>query len=197
MEILMEENKRSEPTEVSENEPILFQWNHSIRMLFNPVLWGSFALCFGIPAILLGIGFSFTGDLKVAVLFPAALLAFFVVIWVIVGIVIDLGGGFFSSFTITSKGIYFASGPAARKAADAVTITGVLTGSALRTGAGLLAREEQDSFIAWEEIKKVSVRKEMRYISVRSGFGIKPIGMYCNQENFEPVLKLVQSKFKR
>ena len=193
----MEKDQKSGSTAAPENEKILFQWDHSIKMLLNPVLWGNFFACFGIPAVILGIFFSFSGKPQVAILFPAALMAFFAVIWIISGIVIDLGGGFRSSFTITAKGIYFASGPGARTAADTATVVGVLTGSSLRAGAGFLAREEQDSFIAWEEINKVKVRNGMRYIFVRGGFGSKPIGMYCHKENFEQVLKLVQSKSKR
>ncbi len=64
-------------------------------------------------------------------------------------------------------------------------------------GAGFLARAEQDASVEWEKIKKVKVRKGIRYIFVRGGFGNKPIGLYCNKENFEPVLALIQSKFKR
>lgn len=192
----MVENQKSESIVAPENEQILFQWGHSIKMLFNPVLWGSFAACFGIPAVLLGLGLSFTGHLNAAILFPAGLIAFFAVIWFITGIVIDIGGGFLSSFVITPKGIYFSSGPVAKKVADTATVVGALTGSALGAGTGLLARSEQDSFIEWSAIKKVKVRKGMRYIFVRGGFGSKPIGLYCNKENFEDVLKLVQSKFK-
>ena len=184
------------PAAAPEAEKVLLKWDHNIKMLFNPVLWGSFWACFGIPAILLGIGFSFTGNMKVAVLLPAGLIAFFAVIWFITGIVIDLGGGFSASFVITSRGIYFSSGPGAKKAADIATVIGALAGSVSGAGAGLLARAEQDNAISWGKIKKVKVRKGMRYIFVRGGFGNKPIGLYCNQENFEQVLALVQSKFK-
>ena len=180
-----------------EKEEVLFKWDHQIKMLFNPVLWGNFVVCFGIPAILLGIGFSFTGQVKTSAFLAAGLVAFFAVIWVIAGIVIDLGGGFGASFVITSRGIYFTSGPGSKKAADIATVIGLLAGSASGTGAGFLARAEQDNAVEWEKIKKVKVRKGMRYIFVRGGFGNKPIGLYCNKENFDPICALVQSKFKR
>jgi hypothetical protein len=193
----MDNNSKPMPVAASEKEEVLFKWDHKIKMLFNPVLWGSFVACFGIPAILLGIGFSFTGNLKAAVLLPAGLIAFFAVIWFITGIVIDVGGGFAASFVITSRGIYFTSGPGAKKAADMATVIGLLAGSAGATGAGLLARAEQDNSVEWKKIKKIKIRKGIRYIFVRSGFGSKPIGLYCNKENFDQVLALVQSKFKR
>ena len=180
----------------SENEKVLFKWDHQIKMLFNPVLWGNFVACFVIPAILLGIGFSFTGNYKASVLLAAGLIAFFAVIWFLTGVVIDLGGGFAASFVITSRGIYFTSGPGAKKAADMATLIGALAGSASTAGAGFLARAEQDASVEWGKIKKVKVRKGLRYIFVRGGFGNKPIGLYCNKENFEPVLGLVRSKFQ-
>jgi hypothetical protein len=193
----MDNSQQSQPSASLKNEEVLFQWDHNIKMLFNPVLWGSFCTCFGIPAILLGIGFSFTGNLKAAALLPAGLIAFFAVIWFITGIVIDIGGGFSASFVITSRGIYFSSGPGAKKAADMAAVIGLAAGSASMAGAGFLARAEQDTSVEWEKIKKVKVRKGMRYIFVRGRFGSKPIGLYCNKENFEQVLALVQSKFKR
>ena len=185
------------PTAVSESEEVLFKWDHKIKMLFNPVLWGSFVACFVIPAILLGIGFSFTGNMKAAVLLPAGLIVFFAVMWFLTGIVIDLRGGFAASFVITSRGIYSSSGSGAGKAADMAAVIGALAGSAPATGAGLLARDEHDASVEWEQIEKVKVRGGMRYIFLRAGFGNKPIGLYCNKANFEQVLTLVQAKLQR
>ncbi|MBF0479193.1 MAG: hypothetical protein HQL26_06885 [Candidatus Omnitrophica bacterium] len=178
------------------DEDVLFKWDHKIKMLFNPILWGSYLACFGIPAILLGIGFSVTGNIKVALFFPVALMAFFAVLWFIVGIVIDIGGGFSASFVITSRGIYFSSGPRAKKAADMAAVIGAFAGSASGAGAGLLARAEQDTSVTWDKIKKIKVRKGMHYIFVRGSFGNKPIGLYCNKENFDSILSLVQSKVR-
>ena len=180
-----------------ENEIILFKWSHRIKMLSNPVLWGNFVACFGIPAILLGIGFSFTGEYKNAVFLAAGLLAFFAVIWILTGVVIDLAGGFLTSFVITNQGIYYSSGKGAKTVANVEAAIGVLVGSASTVGAGFLARSEQDGSIQWKDVKKVKVRKGMRYIFIREGFGHKPIGLYCTKENLEPVLALILSEFKR
>jgi hypothetical protein len=196
MEIKMDNNQNSKPAVAFENEAILFQWDHKIKMLFNPVLWGGFLAGFGIPALLLGIGMSFPAGVVQGFLFSGILLAFFFVIWVITGIVMDLAGGFSAHFLITDKGVYFASGKGSRGVANAATVLGALAGSASTTGAGLLARSEQDGAIEWKDVKKVKVRRGMRYIFIREGFGNKPIGLYCNKENFEPILALVQSKFK-
>ena len=90
----MDQNPKSAPASAAENEIILFKWTHRIKMLFNPVLWGNFGTCFGIPAILLGIGFSFTGNYKASVFLAVGLITFFAVIWILTGIVIDMAGGF-------------------------------------------------------------------------------------------------------
>ncbi len=193
----MDKNPTSVPTSATENEIILFRWNHQIKMLFNPVLWGNFVACFGIPAILLGIGFSFTGNYKASVFLAVGLIAFFAVIWTLTGIVIDLASGFLTSFVITNRGIYFSSGKGAKTAATVAVAMGVLAGSASTAGAGFLARSEQDGTIQWKDVKKVNVRKGMRYIFLRQGFGHKPIGLYCTKENFEPILALIQSEVKR
>ena len=192
----MDHTSKPTPALTPEKEEVLFKWDHQIKMLFNPVLWGNFVACFGIPITLLGLFLKFVGKVHPIFLPMVGILAFFAVIWFITGIVIDIGGGFAASFVITSRGIYFTSGPGSKKAADIATVIGLLAGSASGTGAGLLARAEQDNAVEWEKIKKVKVRKGMRYIFVRGSFGNKPIGLYCNKENFDQVLALVQSKFK-
>ena len=193
----MENSSKSAPAAASAKEEVLFKWDHQIKMLFNPVLWGNFVACFGIPIIVLGLFLKFATKVHPVFLPMAGFLVFFAVIWFITGIVIDLGGGFAAHFVITSRGIYFSSGTGAKKAADMAAVIGALAGSASATGAGLLARAEQEASVEWEKIKKVKVRKGMRYIFLRAGFGNKPIGLYCNKGNFEPVLALVQSKLKR
>ncbi|MFH0984356.1 MAG: hypothetical protein V1882_02345 [Candidatus Omnitrophota bacterium] len=193
----MEHHSKLTPVVDSKNEEVLFQWDHRIKMLFNPVLWGNFLAGFGIPALILGIAMSFPAGVARGFLFSGVLLAFFFVIWVLTGIVMDLAGGFSARFAITDRGIYFTSGKGSKAVANTATLVGVLAGSAVTTGAGLLAKSEQDGAIEWKNLKKVKVRKGMRYIFVREGFGNKPIGLYCNKENFEPVLALIQSKLKR
>lgn len=180
-----------------ESEQNLFHWNARIRMLFNPILWRSFLLVFGIPSVLLAAGLSVAfGSIKNALLMALGLFTFFFVIWIVVAIVIDLIGGFQAKYLITTKGVYFESGKAEKATADAAIVVGALTGSAGTAGAGLLARSEQSSFIDWKRVKKVTIRPSRRYIAVRGSFGSKPIGLYCTEENFPKVLETVRAKCK-
>jgi len=189
-------NKDSSATGDEEN---LITWDSRIKMLFNPILWGNFLLVFGLPIVILSLLLIFITDIKTTSMFMAGvgIFIFFGVIWAITGLVIDLAGGFHATYEVTSKGIYFSSGSTAKKAVNAIAIIGVLSRSASVAGAGLLARSEQDQFIRWDEIKKVKVRRGNRYIFVKKGFGSKPIGLYCTEENFEEVLKLIQTKSAR
>ena len=192
----MEKNQNSETSATLEKEEILFKWDHNIKMLFNATLWKTFFMIFGIPITLIGLFLKFVGKVHPVLLPMAGIFAFFFVIWIIAGIMIDLMGGFYAKYVITSKGIYFASGKKERAIADAATVVGVLAGSLGATGAGMLARSEQDAFVEWTKVKKVKVNAGSRYVFIREGFGNKPIGLYCNKENFEQVRALVQSKFK-
>lgn len=176
------------------DEKILFQWNYRIKMLFNPILWKNFVLVFGLPIFLLGVAFMMTGKVMASLFFMGGAFVFFALVWGIAGVVIDLAGGFHASFLITSNGIAFTSGKSEKTVADSVAVIGALAGSASAAGAGLLAKSEQDAFIGWDEIRKVKVRKGMRYILIRKGFGSKPIGLYCTAENFSGILELVKTK---
>jgi hypothetical protein len=185
-------NQAATPLEPEEN---LFQWNARIRMLFNPILWRSFLLVFGIPTVLLAAGLSVAfGSVENALLMALGLFTFFFVIWIITAIVVDLIGGFQAKYLITTKGIYFESGKVEKATANAAVVVGALTGSSGAAGAGLLARSEQSSFIDWKRVKKVTVRPSSRVITVRGGFGSKPIGLYCTEENFHKVLETVRAK---
>ncbi len=193
----MDHNLKAAPAAAAEKEEVLFQWDHQIKMLFNATLWKTFFAIFGIPLTLLGLFLKFAVKVPTVFLPMAGIFAFFFVIWTITGIIIDLMGGFFARYVITDKGIYFASGKKERAIADVATVVGVLAGSLGATGAGLLARSEQDASVEWTKVKKVKVCAGSRYIFIREGFGSKPIGLYCNKENFDQVLALVQSKGKR
>jgi hypothetical protein len=163
-------------------------------MLFSARLWRSFLLVFGIPVVLLGIVVSFVsgvGDGTTVILGGVGL---FGLLWAVVGAVIDVTGGFTASYLLTNMGVHFRLGKGARSAADAAVLVGTLARSAGGAGAGLLARSEQDAFIAWIDVRKVTVSERDRYIQVRAGLGSKPVGIYCNHENFPQVRDLLHAK---
>lgn len=173
-------------------EALLPGWSHQIRMLFSARLWKSFLLVFGIPALLLSIVVSFAsgpGD-GMVVLFGG--LGLFGVLWALVGAIVDLTGGFTAAYLVTDRGVHSRLGKGARGAAEAATLIGILARSPSGAGAGMLALSEQDGFIAWSDIRKLTISDRSRYVQIRAGFGSKPIGIYCTEQNYSVVRDLIQ-----
>lgn len=175
-------------------EEVLSAWTHPIKMLFSGRLWKTFLLVFGIPAAALGVFLMFIAGVTVGLLAFAASVVFFGLVWAIVGVVVDLSGGFEASYVVTNEGVYFKSGKKAQAAANLATVAGALTGSPGLTGAGLLAKSERGAFLAWKNIRKVRIDDSDKYIEIRGGFGSKPIGLYCPMEGFQRIRDLVRAK---
>ena len=98
------------------------------------------------------------------------------------------------NFMLTSMGIRSISGKGARAAAQTAIIGGILTGSLVGMAAGSLAKSEQNVFIPYGEVTKVRVNTRRRYILVKGDWSQKPIGFYCNKDNFSSVLQLLQER---
>lgn len=175
------------------DEDILLQWAHPIKMLFSARLWRTFVFVFGIPIVILGVIVMVAAGVKEGMIVVAGGFSFFAIVWAIVGAVVDISGGFSASYVVTKKGVYFSSGKGARAVAGTATLVGALAGSPGMAGAGLLARSEQDAFIAWNDIRKVSVDEGSRYIEIRAELGSKPIGLYCNEEAFQHMRDLLRT----
>ena len=161
-------------------EQTLLAWDHRIRMLANANLWRAFALVFGAPVAVLGAVLAVTAGWKTGVTAAAGGLVLFGVLWLIVGVIVDLMGGFRARYAVTTRGVYFASGKGERGAAQAATVIGLLAGKPGMAGAGLLAQSEQDAFIAWPDVARVKTRGH--YVEIRSRHALKPIGLYCTGE---------------
>jgi hypothetical protein len=162
-------------------------------MLFSARLWKSFLLVFGIPVLLLSLVVSFAskpGDGMVVLLGGLGL---FGLLWAMVGAIVDLTEGFTAAYLVTDRGVHFRLGKGARGAAEAATLIGILARAPSGAGAGLLALSEQDGFIAWSDIRKLTISDRSRYVQIRARFGSKPIGIYCTEQNFVAVCGLVRA----
>lgn len=175
-------------------EEVLSAWTYPIKMLFSGRLWKTFLLVFGIPIAALGIFLMFIAGVTVGLLAFAGGVALFALVWAIVGVVVDLAGGFEATYVVTNEGVYFKSGKRAQAAVNLATAAGALAGSPGLTGAGLLAKSERGAFLAWKNIRKVTIDDSGKYIEIRGGFGSKPIGLYCSKEGFQRIRDLVRAK---
>lgn len=172
-------------------EQLHLTWETRIRVLANGTVWKSLLLAFGIPSLLIGIFVAATSkEAKWALIIPAIVLGILMGLFVMIGLVIDLFGGFKAIFFLTTRGVRCVSGRGAQAVSRATVIVGLLTGNAGAVGSGLLAESGQDAFIGWQDITKIKVRPRRRFLMVKQAWGIQPIGVYCTPENFTQVMDI-------
>lgn len=169
-------------------------WSYRIRMLSSARLWKSFVYVFGIPVTLIAVVVALTVGTNTGMIALLAGLGAFAFLWALVGAIIDISGGFTAAYVVTDRGVHFRLGKGSRGAADAAALAGLMAASPVATGAGLLARSEQDAFIAWSDVRKVTISERSRYVQIRAGFGSKPVGINCTEENFPAVCAVIRAR---
>lgn len=90
------------------------------------------------------------------------------------------------------EGVGFAAGSPARAANRGALAGSLLLRSFGGTGAALLAKSSEQGFIRWEQVRYIRVYSRERFILVRPGWLINPVGLYCTEENFPVVLDLIR-----
>jgi len=175
-------------------EQALLLWPSRVRILFNPIVWTSVVLGFGIASCFVGILFAILARSFWGLLMGAGGFVVFMVIFIGIGIVVDLFGGFRVTFALTSTGVRSVAGKGTAAASSAAVWGGILAANPAAMGAGLLARSEKNVFIPYEEVTKIKVSEGRLYILVKGGFGQKPIGLYCKPENFQQALGILKER---
>ncbi len=175
-----------DPTVAQTGEPeqLWLSWESRVRILLNPSVWLGVLAAFGISTCLFTALMLAISKSPWALAIGAGIFTFFMVIFLLVGIVVDLFGGFRVSFALTTRGVRSISGKAARGAGDAAFWMGLLAGNAAAMGAGMLAKSEAFVFIPYGEVSKVKLRPGRKYILVKGGTLQKPIGLYCTAQNY-------------
>jgi hypothetical protein len=115
-------------------------------------------------------------------------------LYLLIAVVIDLCGGFKTTFALTTLGVRSIAGKGAGYAADAAFWTGLLTGKMGPLGAGALAKSEQNVFLQYANIAKVKFNPRSRSILVKGGLVDKPIRLYCTAENYGSAEAIVREK---
>jgi len=179
---------------LQKEEVVLHSWEASVHVLTNPSAWSGVALSLGGGALGLGILFTFISKSIKGLYVAAAIFGGLMSIFVLVGGIIDIFGGFRVNFILTNLGLRSISGKGARAAAGAAVVGGILAGNLTAIGAGKLAESEQNVFIPYNEVTKVKVKSRRRYILVKGDWSQKPIGLYCTQDNFTGVIQLLQEQ---
>lgn len=178
---------------ILEPEQVYLTWETRIKLLNNAGIWSSMLMVFGIPSVLLGILFGVIAENAVyVVLVPLGATGGLLLIFVGVGLIIDLFGGFKVIFILSQSGVRSLSGKAAKATATATMIAGLLAGSTTTFATGALAASEQNVFIPWDAITSVKHKVSRRFLLIKRSWGYKPIGLYCTPENHQQVLELVR-----
>jgi len=172
-------------------EQLHLSWETRIRVLTNPTVWFSLLLAFGIPSVLLGIFVAVISKRpEYALMVPLVAMSVLFGLFILVGLVIDLFGGFKVVFYLTSHGVRSVAGKGAKAASTAAVLAGIFSGNPGAVGTGLLAESEQNVFIPWKDISKLKVKTWRRFIMIKREWGYKPIGLYCTPENFPQVMEI-------
>jgi len=182
------------PGPSQDSETVLQTWNARIRVLTNPSAWFGVSVSLGGGALCLGLLFFFISKSFTGFLVALAIFGGLMTLFVLIGAVIDIFGGFRVTFLLTGNGVRSLSGAGAKAAANTAIVGGVLAGNLTGIGAGAMARSEQDVFIPWGEISRVKVSEWRRYILIKGKWAQKPIGLYCNADNFTQVLQTVSER---
>ena len=174
-------------------DQVYLTWETHIKLLNNTGIWSSLLLAFGIPSVLLGILLGVVAKNAVyALMVPLVAVGGLLLIFVCVGIVIDLFGGFKVIFILSQSGVRSLSGKVAKATTTATMIAGLLGGNITTFAAGALAESEQNVFIPWDAITSVKHKASRRFLLIKRAWGYKPIGLYCTPENHQQVLELVR-----
>jgi hypothetical protein len=182
------------PDSPGDAEAVLHTWEARMHVLSNPSAWSGVTLSLGGGALGLGLLFVAISKSVAGLYVSAAIFGGLMLVFMLVGGVIDLCGGFRVRFAITSRGVRSVSGKGARAAANTALVGGIITGSLTGMAAGQLARSEQDVFIPYAEVARVKVSGRRRYILVKGHWGQKPIGLSCRTADFSEILRILRER---
>lgn len=175
----------------NDKEDVLLEWDHRVSFFQISVL-KNVLMAFGIPMLVVGV------ILAILIGFVNGLVIMSIVSGIfLIGIffaTLVYRNGFDFTFRLTSNGIWSHMGKREENTADAAMVGGILTGSPGTLGAGLLAKAEQNVFIAWKDITKIKVVEKDCLIKIGASFGTKPIDLYCSPEHFKKALEILTVK---
>ncbi len=177
-------------------------WEVKIRLIGNRVIVRDalvlLILCPGALFLLIGIPYGLSEGL-VAMLTdigPLVLISglIFLILLVVTLVFLQVTsrGGLPAVFVVNREGVGFAAGSSTRVANRGALAGSLLLRSPGGTGAALLAKSSEQGFIRWDQVRYIRVYSRERFILVRPGWLINPVGLYCTEENFPEVLDLIR-----
>jgi len=177
----------------SHNEEEVLIWSRKIPLITNTILIRDTFLAFmGAMFLVTLILFFITGDFSMFVMFLVISLGLFGLCLIIMLVLqVTTGGGLETQFGIGPGGVVHHAGRTTRVLNRGSTAGSAVLGSAGGTGAGFIAMSQEDNLLAWEDVRYVRVYTKLRFIELRSKWLISPVVLYCTEENFSAVLRVV------
>jgi len=182
------------PLEEPEVESIHLAWPARIHLLTNGHVWLNMLAVLGISCGLMTILFLAISKSAMALAVGGAVFAGFMLLYLLIAVVIDLFGGFRTTFALTSRGVRSIAGRHAQHAGDAAFWAGILTGSPGAVAAGLSAQSERNVFIPYASVTKIQPCPGSHTILVKGGYLDKPIRLYCAADNYAQAEALLRKQ---
>lgn len=160
------------------------EWEISVSIFRHPVIAKQLAIAIGVPfgilLIVLIIVKAYNGIILVGCLLLFTWL-FIRLIW---------SGKYHMGFMLNKTGVrsYTLKKQAKKnRTVNVVTIVaGLLTGSPIVTGTGMLAASRQDIFVRWCDVKRVKFLPIRYTILIKSGFS-QQTTLFCHPENYSRI----------
>jgi hypothetical protein len=99
------------------------------------------------------------------------------------------------TYDIRSDGIMMSVGSKERKINKLALVIGLLTGNIRVLGAGMLSSSREDYFLAWEDVRRVSVHRGPKMLVLKAGL-IPGNRIFCTTDNFPAVEKAFREHAK-
>jgi hypothetical protein len=174
-----------------DKEEVLLEWQYRLPFLHVSLL-KKVLMAFGIPILVAGVILAMLIGVVNGLVIMLIVAGIFLIGVLVAALVYR--NGFHFIFRLTADGIWSHMGKREERIANATTAGGILAGSPGATGAGLLAKAEQNVFIPWKDVRKLKVIEKDCFIKVGRSFGYKPIGIYCSPENFNLALAIIRNR---
>lgn len=177
-----------------------YQWELSVPLLNNRfIVLASMQVSF-ITALLIGLFLSFifliTGELEAIV--PNLIISFFIFIGLWLSMLLAMLIIFLNKMQVEfimndKKLICKITSKTAKIVNRLAIVLGILTGKIFSLSSGLIAKSQENTEIAWQQVAKVQYYPQQKAIVLRNSWR-KIMVIYCLPENYEQIVEFLKQK---
>lgn len=180
------------------NIDMKMEWSISVPIFKNTIILKQLAIAIGIPFGIIALVILITSGKSVYTLYALGMIGSVLVLtWLFIMLVYR--GRYEAEYVLNDQGVLCRTqAKQAKKNRIVNTLTvvlGFLSGKPTVAGAGMLAQSKQAVFIKWNCVRKVKYKPRSLTILIRGGW-TENIGLFCTQENYPAIERLVRTKTK-